>query len=936
MTAPTSPLHFAKKNALLLSATILSSIFYINTSLAQATPETKTAPPAAKSDTPREDAPSFTETRAPALRYTLSNGLQVAIIKDPLAPVVQTMVNYSVGSANAPKNFPGNAHALEHMMFNGTPNISRSQLASISSRLGNHNNADTTSDVTQYYFEAPAENLEILLKIEADRMQEITLDPKEWAHEKGAIEQEVSRDLSNPAYRYLTQLRAILFKNTPYERDALGDRTSFDKTTAEDLHAFYNTWYAPNNAILVIAGDVDPKKTLELVKKYFGKIAPKRLPDSPEIIPGTVKQQDIVLPTDYPVSFEIQAWRMPGMRDPDYATAQILADTLASERGNLFALVPAGEALEAGFSYQAEAQGGMGLAFIAYPKGQPRDVFKRKLSNILNQYRQNGIPEKLITAAKKNEIANLAFKANSISGLAESWSEALAIQHLNSPKTLSKAFDKVTKKDVDALLRKWLLNTNVISASLRPSDKGHAIAAQGFGGTENLLSDNGENVTLPEWAEKALGHAHAPTPIVPPKSYILPNGLQLLVQPETVSNTIELFGEIRQNAALQDPKGQEGVSDLTDALFLYGSTKHNQKALAAAFDSLCASESAGSHFSLSVRKPDFSTSLSLLAEHELTPAFPAEGFTKTRSEMAEARKGEMTSPAYHFNRAIRKALVPTNDPTLREATAETIRQLKLQNVKNLYQKAYRPDLTTIFVIGNIQPEEAYQEILKNFGGWQKQGETPKLDLPHLPANKKSQTRILDPGRSQDEVKLVENLQIDVRDPDRHALAVGNQILGAGGFSSRLMKDLRVKSGFAYSAGSGIQYSRTRTGFEIGFGSDPEKALNAEKLAVKDLKQLQEAPPTEQEMALAKDSLLRSALIGRASFSGLASLWMTLEALNLPPETPNETMKAIENMQAEQVQKAFQRWIQPDNLARITLGPAPQTKIKAKSPTIKHA
>ncbi|QCE35770.1 insulinase family protein [Acetobacteraceae bacterium] len=916
------------KSSSILSAFLMATALITSTVNAEESQPSQ-APAAATTQDKDTSAVSSNTINTPALRYTLPNGLRVAIVQDPLAPVVQTMVNYAVGSANAPKNFPGNAHALEHMMFNGTPNISQKQLTAISSRLGNQNNADTTSDVTQYYFEAPAENLEVLLKIEADRMKDISLDSKEWAHEKGAIEQEVSRDLSNPAYRYLSQLRAILFKNTPYERDALGDRASFDKTTAEDLHKFYRTWYAPNNALLVIVGDIDPDKTLELVKKHFEDLTPKRLPEAPEIQPQKVKQQDIVLPTDYPVSFEIQAWRMPGMRDPHYAAAQILADALSSERGDLFALVPAGEALESSFSYQAEAQGGMGLAFIAYPKGQAREKIKNKLTTILNNYRKNGIPEELIEASKKNEIANLAFRANSISGLAESWSEALAVQHLNSPTDLSKAFEKVTKKDVDDLLHEWLNTQTVVTASLVPSEKGHAIAAQGFGGTENLLSDSAEDVTLPEWAEKALGHAHAPATMTPPKTYILPNGLKLFVQPEKVSNTIELYGDIRQNAALQEPKGQEGVSSLTDALFLYGSTKHDQKALATEFDALCASESAGSSFSLSARKPDFDKALSLLTEHELTPAFPLTGFTKTRAEAAEARRGEMKSPAYHFGRAVRKALVPANDPTLREATPETIKKIQLQQIKDFYKKAYRPDLTTIFIIGNIDPDEAYQEILKNFGNWEKEGDTPKIDLPKLPLNKASQARILDPGRSQDEVKLVENLEIDVHNPERHALAVGNQILGAGGFSSRLLQDLRVKTGFAYSAGSAIQYSRTRANFLMAFGSDPEKAINAEKYAIKDLKQLQEAPPTEHELNLAKDALLRSALIGRASFSGIAGLWMSLNDLDLPMDTPNERMKAIEGMTPEQVQTAFKRWIHPENLARITLGPAPKQKSVSK-------
>jgi zinc protease len=151
-----------------------------------------------------------------ALRATLANGLRIVIVRNTLAPVVATAVNYLAGSDEAPPGFPGTAHAQEHMMFRGSPGLSADQLADIGSVMGGDFNANTRESLTQYLFTVPAEDLDVALHVEAARMRDVLDSAADWSQERGAIEQEVAQDLSNPAYVLYSKVRAAIFAGTPY------------------------------------------------------------------------------------------------------------------------------------------------------------------------------------------------------------------------------------------------------------------------------------------------------------------------------------------------------------------------------------------------------------------------------------------------------------------------------------------------------------------------------------------------------------------------------------------------------------------------------------------------------------------------------------------------------------------------------------------------
>ncbi|GBQ85060.1 M16 family metallopeptidase [Asaia krungthepensis] len=903
------------RNALLASSLLMAPVLLLNATSGSARAETQAVSSRSGNPSPAATAMSG------AVRETLSNGLRVVIVPDRLAPVVQTQVIYLSGSAAAPAGFPGTAHALEHMMFNGSKGLSRDQLSTVSARIGNVSNAFTTEDTTQYYFQAPAHYLDVLLRIEADRMRHVLLSDADWSHERGAIEQEVARDLSMPFERFTIQQNQALFAGTPYEHDALGTRESFDKTDSRLLRGFYDSWYQPNNAILLIVGDVDPTDTLQKVKAQFAAIPAGKLPPRPVITPGPVKPATITLDSDYATGILSIGFRMPGSNSPDMATAQILADVLSSQRGALFALVPQGKALATEFAYNARVQAGVGNALAAFPKGQDPSALLAEIRGILNTIRSKGVPAELVDAAKRKELASLEYNANSVSELTQSWASALAYNGLESPEDLIKAYRAVTPEMVNALAAKVLDPAHAITGILTPSGRKAPDISTGKG-PESLLPPPSGTVKLPDWAASALADLPAPQKLTQPTVYTLSNGITLLVQPEHVSHTVVLYGSIRHNNDLQQPKGKEGVAGLTSDLFLYGSKTHDRLAMATALDALASDANAGLSFSLNALTPQFDKTLSLLAEMELHPAFPIEAFSILKQQAIATQAGVLQSPGYRFQRALTKALAPANDPTLRETTPQSLSSLTLRDVQDFYNAAYRPDLTTIVVIGDITPEKAKSSVEAAFSGWTAHGAKPVVDLPPRPQNKPSQAVVDDPGRVQDSVYLAQTIASGIHNPDRYALEVGNEILGSG-FSSRLMQDLRVRTGMVYTAGSDLGWSANRGAFLITYGSDPDKTTKARDAAVHNVTAMQSAPVSDDELLNAKASILRAIPMDRASFGGIAGQYLSLADLGLPLSEPDDRASAVYRMSARQVQDAFHHWIRPQDMVQIIRGPAPR-------------
>ncbi len=862
--------------------------------------------------------------RENVVRATLDNGLRVVIVRDPLAPVVTVEENYLAGGNETPAGFPGTAHAQEHMAFRGCAGLTADQIAAIYAQLGGNQNADTQQNITQYFVTLPSQDLEVALRLDSACMQDVEDSQAQWDEERGAIEQEVSRDLSNPTYKFITRLNEDLFAGTPYAHDALGTKESFDKTTGAMLKKYYQDWYAPNNAILVIAGDVDPTPTLALVKQLYGPIKRRSVPQHPEIKLPAVKAESFTLDSNLPYELVFVAFRVPGTSSPDYAATRILSDVISSQRADLYGLVPAGKALGTDFGIgETYPKASVAYALAAVPSGADPAPITADMKKILAGYAANGVPAALVDAAKKGEIAGAEFQRNSIPDLAATWSQALAGEGRQSPADIVDEMKKVTLADVNRVAKTYLTVQNSIVATLKPSASGEAVAGKGFGGAESTTAAPTKPVDLPAWAEASVKRLKVPPTPPQPTDVTLSNGIRLIVRTEPASPTVTVIGSIKHQPDLQIPAGKDGVDEVLAELFSYGTQTLDRLKFQEALDDIAASESGGTGFNLKVLKQYFNRGVELLADNELHPALPEDAFKVVQEQAAQLAAGNLKSPGYRTSRALGVALLPKDDPTLRETTPETVSGLTLGDVKSFYAQVFRPDMTTIAVIGDITMAEARPVFEKYFGGWKAAGAKPQVTLPAVPPNKPATVNVPDPTQVQDSVDLALEVPINRFHPDYFALQLGNHVLGGGFYATRLYRDLRQKHGYVYNVDNSLRASETRASYSVTYGCDPENVSKARALVEEDLTAMRTTNVTAGELQQAKALVLRQIAMAESSEDTVAGGYVSRALMGLPLDEPTRAAQHYYDLTADQVRAAFEKWIHPEAFVQVVRGPAPK-------------
>jgi zinc protease len=290
----------------------------------------------------------------------------------------------------------------------------------------------------------------------------------------------------------------------------------------------------------------------------------------------------------------------------------------------------------------------------------------------------------------------------------------------------------------------------------------------------------------------------------------------------------------------------------------------------------------------------------------------------------------MLESDYRSSRALDRAMVPLNDPTLRNATPETLRSVTLDELKAYQRATIRPDLTTIVVVGDISSADARAVIEQWFGNWSATGPIPATELPSVPPNLASALSVIDVALEQDSVVLGEQLKLERSDPDYYALQLGTQILGGGFYASRLYHDLRQVTGYVYAVDVSLSATSTRASYTIRYDCNPEKAASVRAIIERDLNQMRTENVSPQELHQAKALLLRQIPLRESSVDAIASDILDRAQSGLPLDEPFNAGQKYVALTADDIRIAFAKLIRTEDLVQVIRGPVPSS-ISSMSP-----
>jgi zinc protease len=413
--------------------------------------------------------------------FTLKNGLQVLVIPDHRAPVVTQMIWYKVGAADEPPGFSGIAHFLEHLMFKGTDKIPSGQFSKIVAKNGGEDNAFTNHDVTAYFQRVASDRLPLVMQMEADRMEGLRLTEDDVKTERDVIlEERRSRVDNDPGSILQEQMMAALYANHPYGIPIIGWEHEIAALNREDALSYYKRFYAPNNAILVIAGDVEPAEVRKLAEETYGKLAPnpslngRHRPQEPDHF-APVK---VTLEDPRAGRTTVQRYYLA----PSYASAKPgeaealdllmrIAATGSVSKIYKRMVIEDKQAANAGGWYSDSGldSGRLGFYAIAAEK-VTAEALDQAISDVVDDLKQNGVTQAELDRARASYIAEFVYTTDSQSRMARHYGWRLATgMSVADVEAWPDRLKQVTVDDIREAARKYLVDKNSVTGYLLPA-----------------------------------------------------------------------------------------------------------------------------------------------------------------------------------------------------------------------------------------------------------------------------------------------------------------------------------------------------------------------------------------------------------------------------------------------------------------------------------
>lgn len=893
---------------------------------------------------------------AGVVKQTLPNGLRVLVLPRHTAPVVTTMMWYRVGSKDELPGATGLAHFLEHLMFKGTQKLKKGEVDRITYQNGGNNNAFTYNDYTAYEFNFPKQTWKVALSIEADRMRNCSFNAKEFDAERQVVMEERRIGEDEPSQQFSEQLNAISFVAHPYRNPVIGWMADLKRVSRDEVYAFYQKYYRPSNATLVITGDVTPEEALATAREAFKSVpalpAPqRRAVVEPPPAEGT-RRLTMSLPTQ--VARFAATFHVPTRSNPDVYALHVLQYALTE--GKLSRLY---QRLVDQDQLAADVDSGLGIYQQAgecsiYANARDGVSLDRIEKAIWEETRRLGA-EPLSAAelerAKNQFYADWVHGLDTANSLATVIGEADALGGYEYLNTLLARVQAVTAADVQRVARTYLREDRAVVGDLLPQVKGAGSQEAGVGETQAFRYSGVQGfrgsrpagaalrtLGVGRWAFGTPGCARAAQPgaavagsFAPlhPTEKVLPNGMRLVLLEKHDLPTVTFSARVNAGS-YQDPEGSAGLAEMVARMLEEGTQTRTHAEISAALEQVGATFAAAasretSTATLQTLSRYTGDLLPLYAELLASPSFPSDRLEQERSralvELKEEEDDAATVARKAFNRLVYGGH-PASRPT--SGTEETVRAFTPEALARFHQQYYRPDAVTLVAVGDFRIAELLPRLTEVFGAWKATSSAEKPSLPAVTRQQEVRTERLSMDKAQTQIVLG-HLGVTRNSPDYLALKVMDTILGegvGGGFTARIPYQLRDVQGLAYGVGSSITRSAAREPgvFVAALGTEPKNEQKAVAALLAEIRKIRSAPVTETELREAESYLANSYVFGFQTNAQLAGYLDAVQYFGLGYNYRREFVERVRKITQADVLRVAQKYLDPQHYTLVIVAP----------------
>ncbi|HWB78596.1 MAG TPA: pitrilysin family protein [Nannocystaceae bacterium] len=893
----------------------------------------------------------------------LENGMKVITLEDHSTPIAAVQVWYHVGSKDEKPDRRGFAHMFEHMMFRGTQNIGPKAHFEYIRKVGGDANAYTSFDNTTYIQVVPSNQVEMVLWLEAERMGFLKINQGYYDTERKVVAEEYRMGREQPYGTVPDKLLPQVFAKHPYAWTPIGNMDELQAAKSDELQTFWNTYYVPNNAALVVVGDVKHEEVEALAKQYFGWIP--KYPDPPRVTvkePEQTAAKKIVIPEhNGPVPIVGIGYRTVPLGHADELALEAVGQVLGGgESSRLYRRLVTDQrlamfALSAGFAL--EDDGIFAAGAVLKPMSGKADKTLAAIREEIERLKKDGPTDAELEKAKNGMLRDLTLAQLTVESKAQRLGEAALIEGdvENANRDLAE-IRKLDKKMLQAAAQKWLVPQHEIEIRIEPNLLGFIAKQLGSDDKKKKEEDvakgkekiEGEGSGKPGLVRPdTLGAAPKVAPpqdseiAIETEEKTLKNGLRVVVLENHEVPFVQFELGLRYGA-FADPEGKPGVAWLTLPMLGRGTSKHDYKALADELDrrAIVLSGNAdmdGATVSANGVTEQAEPAMALLAEAVKSPTFPKDELDRYVDQVTTGLMVTERSPDYLADRELRKRMFGLHPyARLPEGQAQTLHAIDRDLLATWWKSHARPDSAVLYVAGDVTPTQAFAWAEQHFADWKASGAAPKYELAAPTAVKGRTIVLIDKPGEQAQIR-VGHLGIVRGDPRWPAVKVMSEVFG-GGFDSRLNDTIRVKKGLTYGAGGGFSSGRFAGRFVIRTFSKNATVGETVRTILDEIARLHKEPPTAAELGTAQSFITGSHPRQRETAAEMIEELWSLELSGLPRDWTAKFLAGVRGVDAKAVDKSVDELVDGKNVVIIVVGSAkelePQLKQLGKVEVIK--